>query len=134
MVRQTEKQKAANAFAGLFDFIIWVKKHLVPLLLGGSLVGGGTTVLNRCTEKTPVNTQKVTMNGGVSSSDFDSLAWNVKMIAQGVGTQIAMTSILRNQMDNMVLDLDHLPEIRRIDKARQDSMNRAAEKPFLSQR
>jgi hypothetical protein len=129
--RKTEKEQAANAFAGLFDFIIWVKKHLVPLLLGGSLVGGGTTVLNRCTDHAPVNTQKVTVNGGASDSLIKELSWKVDMVAQGVGTNIAMTSILRGTVDNMVTDLSHLPQFRRIDKARQDSMDRA-NKPFLS--
>ena len=130
--KQTKDQRdAADAFAGLFGFILWVKKHAIPLLVGGSLVGGGTTVFNRCTEH-PTATQNVSVQSE-SPSSLDSLESDVRIIASGMGNEIAMTSMLQNKVDNMAMDLNHIPAIRAIDKARQDSI-RNANSQFLTRR
>lgn len=129
---QSSRQQAANAFSGLFEFLgwarDWAKEHGLAVAVTSALVGGGTMLVNKCVGPQPAGAEKTTAslyNEAKLIATVDTLIPIVSQLAASSAAMQGRISAVDNKVDNIASDLIHLPEIRKIEQNRQDSIYKA---------
>ncbi len=123
----------AQFFTALFNLVAWGKKNALVLSMTTMLVGGGTTWWHE--RRTPATAQKVDASLSNESkliAGFDSMRTDMRQLAAAAATIMAHQSAQGAQLDIITSDLSKYPPIMRIERARQDSVKRALDRPAFS--
>lgn len=119
-----------------FNFALWVKNRIVPIIVGGSLVGGGMTLIEKVAIHPADHSDAVAShtNEAKMIAANDSTRKDVEMVVGAVGNLVAMVSVLQNQSNIIQSDLLHDPTIMKIERQRLDSVQRSNAPKYFSAR
>lgn len=129
-------QEDIQALKDGFNFALWVKNRIVPIVVGGSLVGCGMTLIEKVATHPADHSDAVAshVNEAKMIAANDSNRKDIEMVVGAVGTLVAMVSSLQNQTNIMQSDLLHDPTIMKIERQRLDSVQRSNAPKYFSAR